>query len=160
MHSPSRNSWSASNTACSRKVIVWRFAQHDSLDGRGGLLASARWHTRGNARLGRSMAQGRRYRIVNCPIRAGAGDIQRDHQSTSCRGRAYPASCRHAVPPRFSALCARLNSAPDFVAKDSSFRACHAAEAVSPCDCGRASAWLPARAAGKSDRISHIGHWR
>jgi RES domain-containing protein len=28
-------------------VIVWRFSQHDSLDGRGGLLASARWHTRG-----------------------------------------------------------------------------------------------------------------
>ena len=47
MHSPSRNSWSASNTACSRKVIVWRFSQHESLDGRGGLLASARWHTRG-----------------------------------------------------------------------------------------------------------------
>jgi RES domain-containing protein len=28
-------------------VIVWRFSQHDSLDGRGGLLGSARWHTRG-----------------------------------------------------------------------------------------------------------------
>jgi RES domain-containing protein len=28
-------------------LIVWRFSQHDSLDGRGGLLASARWHTRG-----------------------------------------------------------------------------------------------------------------
>jgi RES domain-containing protein len=28
-------------------VIVWRFSQHDSLDGQGGLLASARWHTRG-----------------------------------------------------------------------------------------------------------------
>jgi RES domain-containing protein len=28
-------------------VIVWRFSRHDSLDGRGGLLASARWHTRG-----------------------------------------------------------------------------------------------------------------
>jgi RES domain-containing protein len=28
-------------------VIVWRFSQHESLDGRGGLLASARWHTRG-----------------------------------------------------------------------------------------------------------------
>jgi RES domain-containing protein len=28
-------------------VIVWRFSQHDALDGRGGLLASARWHTRG-----------------------------------------------------------------------------------------------------------------
>jgi len=29
-------------------VIVWRFSQHESLDGRGGLLASARWHTRGH----------------------------------------------------------------------------------------------------------------
>jgi len=29
-------------------VVVWRFSQHDSLDGRGGLLASARWHTRGH----------------------------------------------------------------------------------------------------------------
>jgi RES domain-containing protein len=47
VRSPSRNYWSASNTACSRKVIVWRFSRHDSLDGRGGLLASARWHTRG-----------------------------------------------------------------------------------------------------------------
>jgi RES domain-containing protein len=28
-------------------VIVWRFSQHESLDGRGGLLAPARWHTRG-----------------------------------------------------------------------------------------------------------------
>jgi RES domain-containing protein len=28
-------------------VIVWRFSRHESLDGRGGLLASARWHTRG-----------------------------------------------------------------------------------------------------------------
>jgi len=28
-------------------VIVWRFSQHTTLDGRGGLLASARWHTRG-----------------------------------------------------------------------------------------------------------------
>lgn len=28
-------------------MIVWRFSQHESLDGRGGLLASARWHTRG-----------------------------------------------------------------------------------------------------------------
>jgi RES domain-containing protein len=28
-------------------VIVWRFSQHESLDGRGGLAASARWHTRG-----------------------------------------------------------------------------------------------------------------
>jgi RES domain-containing protein len=30
-----------------RNVIVWRFSRHESLDGRGGLLASARWHTRG-----------------------------------------------------------------------------------------------------------------
>jgi RES domain-containing protein len=29
-------------------VIVWRFSQHESLDGRGGLIASARWHTRGH----------------------------------------------------------------------------------------------------------------
>jgi RES domain-containing protein len=29
-------------------VIVWRFSQHESLDGRGGLLVSARWHTRGH----------------------------------------------------------------------------------------------------------------
>jgi RES domain-containing protein len=28
-------------------VILWRFSQHESLDGRGGLIASARWHTRG-----------------------------------------------------------------------------------------------------------------
>jgi RES domain-containing protein len=28
-------------------VILWRFSQHESLDGRGGLFASARWHTRG-----------------------------------------------------------------------------------------------------------------
>jgi RES domain-containing protein len=28
-------------------VVVWRFSQHESLDGRGGLLAPARWHTRG-----------------------------------------------------------------------------------------------------------------
>jgi RES domain-containing protein len=28
-------------------VIVWRFSQQESLDVRGGLLASARWHTRG-----------------------------------------------------------------------------------------------------------------
>jgi RES domain-containing protein len=28
-------------------VLAWRFSQHASLDGRGGLLASARWHTRG-----------------------------------------------------------------------------------------------------------------
>jgi RES domain-containing protein len=28
-------------------VILWRFSRHESLDGRGGLLASARWHTRG-----------------------------------------------------------------------------------------------------------------
>jgi RES domain-containing protein len=29
-------------------VIVWRFSQHASLDGRGGLFASGRWHTRGH----------------------------------------------------------------------------------------------------------------
>jgi len=28
-------------------VIAWRFSRYESLDGRGGLLASARWHTRG-----------------------------------------------------------------------------------------------------------------
>lgn len=28
-------------------MIVWRFSHYESLDGRGGLLASARWHTRG-----------------------------------------------------------------------------------------------------------------
>jgi RES domain-containing protein len=28
-------------------VYLWRISNHDSLDGRGGLLASARWHTRG-----------------------------------------------------------------------------------------------------------------
>jgi RES domain-containing protein len=28
-------------------VIVWRFSRFETLDGRGGLLASARWHTRG-----------------------------------------------------------------------------------------------------------------
>jgi len=28
-------------------VVVWRFTQHLALDGRGGLFASARWHTRG-----------------------------------------------------------------------------------------------------------------
>jgi RES domain-containing protein len=28
-------------------VIVWRFSRHESLDGRAGLLASARWHSRG-----------------------------------------------------------------------------------------------------------------
>jgi RES domain-containing protein len=28
-------------------MIGWRFSKHESLDGRGGLLASARWHTRG-----------------------------------------------------------------------------------------------------------------
>jgi RES domain-containing protein len=32
-------------------VIVWRFSRHEALDGRGGLLASARWHTRGAAIL-------------------------------------------------------------------------------------------------------------
>ena len=26
---------------------VWRFSSHESIDGRGGLIASARWHTRG-----------------------------------------------------------------------------------------------------------------
>jgi RES domain-containing protein len=29
-------------------VVVWRFTQHLALDGRGGLFASARWHTRGH----------------------------------------------------------------------------------------------------------------
>lgn len=29
-------------------MIVWRFTQHLALDGRGGLFASARWHTRGH----------------------------------------------------------------------------------------------------------------
>jgi RES domain-containing protein len=28
-------------------VIAWRFSRYETLDGRGGLLASARWHTRG-----------------------------------------------------------------------------------------------------------------
>jgi RES domain-containing protein len=28
-------------------VILWRFSQHTTLDGRGGLFASGRWHTRG-----------------------------------------------------------------------------------------------------------------
>ena len=28
-------------------MILWRFSQHASLDGRGGLVASGRWHTRG-----------------------------------------------------------------------------------------------------------------
>jgi len=28
-------------------VVVWRFTQYLALDGRGGLIASARWHTRG-----------------------------------------------------------------------------------------------------------------
>jgi RES domain-containing protein len=28
-------------------VILWRISNHDTLDGRGGFLASARWHTRG-----------------------------------------------------------------------------------------------------------------
>lgn len=28
-------------------MIVWRFSEYESLDGRGGLAASARWHTRG-----------------------------------------------------------------------------------------------------------------
>ena len=29
-------------------MILWRFSQHASLDGRGGLVASGRWHTRGH----------------------------------------------------------------------------------------------------------------
>lgn len=29
-------------------MVVWRFTQHPGLDGRGGLFASARWHTRGH----------------------------------------------------------------------------------------------------------------
>ena len=28
-------------------MFVWRFSEHESLDGRGGLIASARWHSRG-----------------------------------------------------------------------------------------------------------------
>jgi RES domain-containing protein len=28
-------------------VFLWRISNHETLDGRGGLLASARWHTRG-----------------------------------------------------------------------------------------------------------------
>ena len=28
-------------------MIVWRFSRHVGLDGRGGLVASGRWHTRG-----------------------------------------------------------------------------------------------------------------
>jgi RES domain-containing protein len=28
-------------------VFLWRISNHDALDGRGGLIASARWHTRG-----------------------------------------------------------------------------------------------------------------
>lgn len=32
-------------------MVVWRFSRHEALDGRGGLLASARWHTRGTAIL-------------------------------------------------------------------------------------------------------------
>jgi RES domain-containing protein len=28
-------------------VFLWRISNHDTLDGRGGFLASARWHTRG-----------------------------------------------------------------------------------------------------------------
>ena len=47
MRSLLRNCWLASNTVCSPKVIVWRFSRHESLDGRGGLLASARWHSHG-----------------------------------------------------------------------------------------------------------------
>ena len=44
----SKRSCSASSTASSPNVIVWRFSQHASLDGRGGLFASGRWHTRGH----------------------------------------------------------------------------------------------------------------
>jgi RES domain-containing protein len=29
-------------------VILWRFTRHQSLDGRGGLLVSGRWHSRGH----------------------------------------------------------------------------------------------------------------
>ena len=29
-------------------MILWRFTRHTSLDGRGGLLVSGRWHTRGH----------------------------------------------------------------------------------------------------------------
>jgi RES domain-containing protein len=32
-------------------VVLWRFSQHDSLEGRGGLLAAARWHSKGRAIL-------------------------------------------------------------------------------------------------------------
>ena len=28
-------------------MFLWRISNHDTLDGRGGLIASARWHTRG-----------------------------------------------------------------------------------------------------------------
>jgi len=30
-------------------MFLWRISNHERLDGRGGLLASARWHTRGRA---------------------------------------------------------------------------------------------------------------
>ncbi len=30
-------------------MLLWRISNHRTLDGRGGLLASARWHTRGRA---------------------------------------------------------------------------------------------------------------
>jgi RES domain-containing protein len=30
-------------------MFLWRISNHSSLDGRGGLLASGRWHTRGKA---------------------------------------------------------------------------------------------------------------
>ena len=30
-------------------MFLWRISNHDGLDGRGGLLASARWHTQGRA---------------------------------------------------------------------------------------------------------------
>ena len=29
-------------------MFLWRISNHDTLDGRGGLLASARWHTQGH----------------------------------------------------------------------------------------------------------------
>src|SRR4029077_3037631 len=29
-------------------MFVWRISNHETLDGRGGLLASARWHTQGS----------------------------------------------------------------------------------------------------------------
>ncbi len=32
-------------------MILWRFTRHESLDGRGGLLVSGRWHSRGQENL-------------------------------------------------------------------------------------------------------------